>query len=200
MNPIQFEPPTDHYDERIAETDEQICKLIKQRKELSDNNPGFPNREYITDWAKKYDFNENFLNYIFVDFLNEDLHKPVIEPKNYLKNIPVLKAFEKEDTFYSVTFIRQFENASVIHLNINSNVAGNESEWNHSEYSHFELSIKSEDTHYECRNEGGGGTLGSETYTFIVSPALPDDVSKYKLAFKEYNMPFNKETNFEFII
>ncbi len=197
---MQFEPPTDHYDERIAATDEQIYKLIKQRKEISCNNPGFPTKRYITEFSKKYKFDENFLNYIFVNLLNEDLYKPIVEPKNFLKNTPILKAFEKDDIFYSVTFIRQFENASVVHLNINSNFTGDVSDWNHSEDSHFELSIKSEDTQFECRNEGGGGTLGNETYSFIVSPALPDDVSKYKLVFKEYKMPFKKETAFEVVI
>ena len=93
MKPMLFEPPTDHYDERIEATDEQICQLIKQRKELSDNNPGFPTEKHITDWSKKYDFEEDFLNYIFVDLLNEDLYKPVVEPKNFIKNTPVMKAF-----------------------------------------------------------------------------------------------------------
>ncbi|GAB2324122.1 hypothetical protein IRB23M11_17440 [Alkalibacterium sp. m-11] len=200
MKPMLFEPPTDHYDERIAATDEQICQLIKQRKELSDNNPGFPTEKHITDWSKKYDFEEDFLNYIFVDLLNEDLYKPVVEPKNFIKNTPVMKAFENDDTFYSVTFVSQFENASVVHLTINSHFTSDESEWDYSEHSHFELSIRAEASQYKCRNEGGGGTLGNETFTFIVSPALPDDVSKYKLVFKEYKMPFKKETGFEVVI
>lgn len=200
MERMRFEPPTDHYEERIVETDEQVCKLIKQRKELSHNNPGFPTQKYISDWSKKYGFCENFLNSIFANLLNEDMYKPVVEPKNFLKNIPIVKSFEKDDAFYSVTFVRQFENASVVHLNINSNFIGAMSEWNQSEHSHFELSIKAEDTPFECRNEGGGGSLGNETYTFIVSPALPDDVSKYKLVFKEYKMPFKKETDFEIVI
>lgn len=32
---IPLEPPTEHYNERIEAIDEQICKLIQQRKELS---------------------------------------------------------------------------------------------------------------------------------------------------------------------
>lgn len=200
MKHMSFEPPTDYYDERVAETDEQMCQLIKQRKELSDNNPGFPSKKYIKDWSKKYGFYENFLNYIFADLLNEDLYKPVIEPKNFLKNISVLKAFEKDNSFYSVTFVRQFENASVVHLNLHSAIRDDMSEWDHSEHSHFELSVKAEDRQYECRNEGGGGTLGNETYTFIVSPALPDDVSNYDLFFTEYKMPYKRETGFEFKI
>ncbi len=31
---FQFEPPTEHYDNRMEAIDEQICDLIKQRKEI----------------------------------------------------------------------------------------------------------------------------------------------------------------------
>lgn len=39
---MPFEPPTEYYDKRIENIDEQICELINQRKDLSNNNPGFP--------------------------------------------------------------------------------------------------------------------------------------------------------------
>lgn len=197
---MPFEPPTGYYDERVAAIDEHICQLIKQRKEISDNNLGFPTKQYIEDWAKKYHFYENYLNSIFSNFLYEDIHRPLVEPKRFLKNIPILKTFETESVFYTVTFMRQFENGSVIHLNIDSNFTDDVSEWQHQDPSHFELSIKGGDVQYDCRNEGGGGTMGHETFTFIVSPALPDDLSSYKLGFKEYETPFQKETGFEFVI
>jgi hypothetical protein len=46
---MPFKRPTTHYDQRINEIDEQLCKLIKQRKEISNNNPGFPPLEYISN-------------------------------------------------------------------------------------------------------------------------------------------------------
>ena len=201
MKRMPFEPPTEHYDEEIEAIDEQICNLIKQRKDLSNNNPGFPTKQLIANWAKKYNFYEDFLNSVFAHFLNEEIYRPVVEPKGYLKNIPILKSFEKDDKFYSVIFVSQFENASVVHLNIDSNTIDDVSEWHQREHTHFELSIEGVETHYDCRNDGGGGTIGHETYTFIVSPALPDDISKFKLVFKEYKVPFqNKPTGFEFVI
>ncbi len=200
MKRMAFQPPTDHYNEQIESIDEQICHLIKQRKDLSNNNPGFPTKHLIASWSKEYNFYEDFLNSIFADFLNEDIYRPIVEPKGYLKNIPILKSFERDDKFYSVTFVRQFENASVVHLNIDSNSTDDVSEWHQREHTHFELSIEGEKTHYDCRNDGGGGTMGHETFTFIVSPALPDDTSKFKLVFKEYKVPFQKPTGFEFVI
>lgn len=200
MKQMPFEPPVDHYDERIAAVDEHICQLIKQRKELSNNDPGFPTQQYINDWSKKYGFYEDFLDSVFSSFLYEEIHRPAVEPKGFLKNIPILKSFEKDDEFYTVTLVRQFENASVVHLNINSNVTDDDtSEWYQRDPSHFELSILGEgEINYDCRNEGGGGTMGNETFTFVVSPALPDDKSEYQLVFKEHQTPFQKETGLEF--
>ena len=40
MQRMPFERPTDHYDERLSSIDEKICSLLKERKDLSNGNPG----------------------------------------------------------------------------------------------------------------------------------------------------------------
>jgi hypothetical protein len=197
---MSFEPPTEHYDNRIEAIDEQICDLIKQRKEISSNNPGFPSKQLISFWCKKFNFYEDFLNSVFAHFLKEDIYRPVVEPKGFLKNIPILKPFEKDDVFYSVTFVRQFENASVVHFNIDREDSDDEMPRRFREPMLFDLSIEGIEADYDCRNEGGGGSGGHESYTFIVSPALPDDLSELKLVFKQCKIPFQKPTGFDFVI
>jgi hypothetical protein len=197
---MQFESPTEHYDEHIEEIDEQICNLIMKRKELSKNNPGFPTKQLIADWSIKYNFYEDFLNSVFAHLLNEEIYKPVVEPKGFLKNIPILKSFEKDDVFYSVTFVRQYENASVVHFNIDRENVNDEMSRSFREPTFFNLSIEGNEVDYDCRNEGGGGSGGHESYTFIVSPALPDDFSELKFVFKQCKVPFQKPTGFEFVI
>lgn len=200
MKRMQFESPTEHYDEHIEEIDEQICNLIMKRKELSKNNPGFPTKQLIADWSIKYNFYEDFLNSVFAHLLNEEIYKPVVEPKGFLKNIPILKSFEKDDVFYSVTFVRQYENASVVHFNIDRENVNDEMSRSFREPTFFNLSIEGNEVDYDCRNEGGGGSGGHESYTFIVSPALPDDFSELKFVFKQCKVPFQKPTGFEFVI
>lgn len=201
MKRISFEAPTEHYDERIEAIDEQICALMKQRKDISSNNPGFPPKILISNWSKKYNLYEEFLNGVFGHFFNEELYRPIVEPEGFLKNIPILKSFEKDDLFYSVTFVRQFENASVVHLNIDKDDS-DVMPGVFPEHNWFELSIDDgEGTDYDCRNEGGGGSGGHTSYTFIVSPPLPDDISKIKFVFKECKTPYNtKPTGLEFVI
>lgn len=199
MEPWTFEPPTEYYDEKFEIIDDQICQLIEKRKELSKDKPGFPTKKYIEVWSEKYGFEEEFLNTVFSNFLNENLYKHKVEPKNFLKSIPILKAFEKEDVYYFVTLIRQFENASVVELNISDKVIGDASEWDHPE-ENLELSIQAKDKEFDCINNGGGGIPGSITNTFIVTPALPDDISEYNLVFKAYKTMFAKDPIFEFTI
>lgn len=200
MKRMPFEPPTNYYDERVEALDEQICHLIKQRKEISKNNPGFPTKQLISVWSKKYHLYEEFINSVFGHFLNEELFKPVVEPRGFLKNIPILKSFEKDDLFYSVTFIRQYENASVVHFLIDRDDS-DEIPGMFREHTFFDLSIDGDGIYYDCRNGGGGGSDGHMSYTFTVSPPLPDDLSKIKFVFKEYKTPLKtKPTGLEFII
>lgn len=195
MERVSFVPPTDHYDNRIESVDEQICQLIKKRKELSDNNPGFPTKQHIEEWAKKYHFYEDFLNSTFSGFLFEELYKPVVEPKGFVGNLPILQSFEKDGNFYSVTFVRQYENASIVHLHVDC-VPMDEQE-----RPYFDLSIRGKDgMHYDCRNQGGGGGMGHETTTFLVSPALPNDKETYEFVFTETKAPFQKGAGEEFVI
>lgn len=188
-----------YYDQRIEAIDDEICRLIQQRKEISNNNPGFPTKQLIADWSKKYHLLEEFLNVVFTDFQHEDIYRPMVEPKGFIQNIPILKSFEREDEFYTVTFIRQFKNASVVHLNVDKNIT-NEMDWHKEEHTYFELAVEGGETQHDCRQNGGGGTMNHEAFSFIVSPALPDGPSKFKLVFTEYKIPFNQPTGFEFRI
>lgn len=202
MKRMTYEPPTDHYDERIEAIDDQICALITQRKEISDNNPGFPTKQLLTKWSEKYNLYEGFLHGVFGHFFSEELYKPIIEPKGFVKNVPILQSFEKDDLFYSVTFLRQFKNASVVHLSVDRDDSDDTSgDFQHREFTFYDLSIEGVGAEYDCRNEGGGGSRGHTSYTFIVSPPLPDDISDLTLVFKEYKDYLRtKATGLEFII
>ena len=189
MQRMPFERPTDHYDERLSSIDEKICSLLKERKELSNGHPGFPHDEAIYNWAKQYGFYPDYLNSLFSSMMDEEEFKPRVEPAKFKKHIPVLKTYERNETVYTVTFIRQYSNAGIIYLYKewdSKNKKLNEK----NAHSLIELSIK--DT-YDCWTEGWTGTEGHVSYQFIVSPALPDTLSGISLRFKDRSMPFMKD-------
>lgn len=192
MKRLPYERPTGHYDKQLFQIDEEICSLLKKRKEMSKNNPGFPPDDAISKWAAKYQLYEDYLNSIFGTMKSEDFFRPRVDPTGFRKHLPVLKSLEIGERLYSVTVIRQYENASVVHLHI---------DWDGTNDSPFDLHQKQHnsflelviDKQYDCRMDRGGGSPGHYSYNFIVSPPLPDDISGLDLIFKEYSDSFREK-------
>lgn len=184
MKRVSFRRPTNHYEERIKQIDEKICGLIKQRKEISNNNPGYPPFEYISNWAEKFDLYEDLLKSIFSSLWNDKLYKPLVEPEGFQRNLPVLKSTEVDNKFFSVIYIRQYSNSSIVNFNMDWDNSNDSSE-HQSRHTNFELFISNQ---YDCRLISGTGGDGHFHYNFVVSPRLPDNVSGIELIFKEYNL------------
>lgn len=191
---MPFKRPTDHYDERSYPIDEQICGLIRQRKDVSDNEPGYPPLEFIGDWAKKYGFTEEFLRSVFGTLFNEEHFKPLIEPEHYLKIIPVNKFVEKDGRIFSAAYIRQYNNASIVNFNIDSIALYHPEDLPRHQF--FKLFAGEK---YDCRMIGGGGSTDHYSYSFVVAPALPDDISGLELVFREYTHE-DKPTGYEIVL
>lgn len=178
---MKFTRPTTYYDERIKQIDGKICDLIKQRKEISNDNPGYPPFEYITDWAEKSELYEELLKSIFSLLWNEKMYKPFVEPEGFRKIIPILKSIEVDNNLLSVTCIHQYSNSSIVNFNIDWDSTSDASQQK-SHHKNFELLI---DERYDCRMANGTGGDGHFHYNYIVSPPLPDNTSGIELLFKE---------------
>ncbi|WP_077619536.1 hypothetical protein [Bacillus sinesaloumensis] len=184
MKRLPFERPEVHYEERLLEVDEQICALLKKRKELSNDNPGLPKEDIISEWANRYGFYEEFLHVVFETLRSEKHFQPSVEPEGFRKHIPIQKAVEINNVLYTVNFIRQYSNASVINLNIDWDASGELEEVH--VHTFWDLQIGEG---YNCRTEGGSGSGSHMSYRFVVSPPLPDELKGLTLQFKDYQTP-----------
>ncbi|MGO0061175.1 hypothetical protein ACTID9_14330 [Brevibacillus fluminis] len=189
MKRIQFERPTEYYDEQLLPIDEQICALLQQRKKISNHNPGYPPFEYIERWANLYGLYEDYLKSVFGTLRSEELYKPQIEPNGFRMHIPVLKSIENDGYLYTVTSVRQYENASVITLTADWDVTIDSSTNLHNRR-HFDLQIEGD---YDCRMDRWEGNSGDSSYHFVVSPPLPDEISGMEFRFVEYRRPFKEQ-------
>ncbi|MCR2822261.1 hypothetical protein [Lederbergia panacisoli] len=188
--------PTSNYDEKLLSIDERICALLKERKEISHNNPSFPSDELISNWAIKYNFYEDCLRAIFDTLRVEDSFKPRVKPERFRKLLTVLKSVEIKQRLYTVTAIRQYENASVVLLHIDWDGTRDLDAMQHHHFIELSLGEK-----YDCWMESGGGSEGHYTYSYNVSPPLPDDLSKMDIVFREYKEPFKeKPTGLEVVL
>ncbi|QHW32781.1 hypothetical protein GZH47_19530 [Paenibacillus rhizovicinus] len=187
MKRMPFERPTEHYDERLFPIDEQLCALLKQRKDLS-NDPGYPPFEYITKWAADYGFYDDYLKVFFSTLIGEQHYRPQVEPAGFRTLIPVLRSAQHGPFFYTVTSIRQYGNASVLTFAADWDV-NDERESLSDRPRHFELSVGEK---YDCRFESGGGSTGHSAANYVISPPLPDDLSGLAFVFKESGNAFKQ--------
>ncbi|WP_040203486.1 hypothetical protein [Neobacillus jeddahensis] len=178
----RIERPANDYDEQLLPLDEQICALLKKRKELA-NHPGSPSDEMIATWAAKYGLFEEYLQALFGTMRMEKFFKTRVEPSGFRKYLQVVKSVEVDERIYSLTVIRQYENASVIQLHIDWDEIEEVPFQGHHNH-HFELTIGEG---YDCRMDRGGGSTGHYTYNFVVSPPVPDDIAGLELVFKEFS-------------
>lgn len=195
FEPIERSNP--YYNESLLSIDKKLCELLNDRKKIIKSNLGFPPDEVVSSLADEYGFQKEYLQSLFSTIEMEDSFQPIIEPVQFKKYLPVLKSYENQEVLYTVTYIRQYINASVLYLHIDWEERNDAIESSYSP-DFFNLSIN--DT-YVCRSEGGGGTTGHVSHSYIISPALPDDLTGIELVFKEAGRPFvEKPTGFEFTI
>lgn len=169
---MPFRPPTDYYCELLAPIDEQICTLIAKRKELSNNNPGFPHLNSIAAWCKQYGLNEDMMLSIFGYMYSEHHFLRQVEPTGFKKFVPILKFVEIDNVMYAVTHMKQYSNASVVYIETEVNTAEPYARLGHAS---FELFISPE---YHCRADGGYGQKKGMQHSFVVTPPLPDEVNR----------------------
>lgn len=189
MRRLPMERPTDHYDARLFKIDEQICALLEERREISNQNPGYPPFKSIESWADRYRLYPDYLKTLFNMLMSEEYFLPVVEPSDFRKYLPVLRYVERNDMIYTLSGIRQYENASVVNLSIHGDNLEQQYE-SLRKHTHIELELGEG---YHCRIDQGTSSGGNAAYGFVVSPALPDDLTGITFVFSEYERPLKKK-------
>lgn len=138
----------------------------------------FPPDKVISSLADQFGFRKEHVESFFTTIEMENRFTPDVVPIEFKKYVPLLKSYEKEDVMYTVTYIRQYSNASVLYLDIDweENTAFESNDGP----DFFELSI---DDTYICRLETGGGARGHMSFNYIISLPLPDDLTGIEFFF-----------------
>ncbi|MFJ7919639.1 hypothetical protein ACIQ6U_07755 [Lysinibacillus fusiformis] len=184
------EMPSTHQ-KRLA-IDEQICALLCQRKELSAHTKDSPTDEMMKEWAQKYGFDDTFLAMIFSVIKAEKYYQSRVEPVGFRQYIPVLQSQEVGERIYTISYVRQYENASVVQLLIDWDDEGKSYQDIRQRLNRHYLGLYI-DQHYECRHTGTHGSDGYESNKYVVTPPLPDDLQGLSFVFTEYKDVFEEK-------
>jgi hypothetical protein len=196
MRRMPFRAPTDYYCESLEPIDEQICELLGKRKELSNNNPGFPDLEKIASWCQENGLNEDLIRSIFASLYHEPYFLPIVEPTEFLKFVSVLKSAKINGIMFAVTYMKQYQNASVVYIEAENDTNETNARLEHT---HFELFISPD---YNCRPDGGIGHNNGIQRSFVVTPPLTDDLAgvEFRLTVKPHREEVHPMALYEFSV
>ena len=183
MRIIPFHPPTDYYCSDLAPLDEEICSLLAKRQERSGENPGFPNPDLISQWSQTFGLDEDWLRTIFTCLQREEYSHAQAEPAGFLKFIPILKSVTVDNLSHTVTYMKQYSNASIVYLETEVISSDPFVQMGHAM---FKLFIAPE---YLCTLNGGSGSAKTWQRAFVVTPPLPDDLSELEFHLKVKPLP-----------
>ncbi|WP_339278897.1 hypothetical protein NYE40_20940 [Paenibacillus sp. FSL W8-1187] len=185
MKRMPFKRPTEDYDRRLLELDERLCGLIGERKRIAGTEPGFPPAADLSAWAKASDLQEDYVNALFSFLMTDDEdYRPAIEPEGYRRMLVMSQSVVAGDTVFTLSAIRQYENASVITLLGDDEPVPSELPWGERDR-WFRCELHIEGPH-RVRFDGGGSSNHSLMWRYVVTPALPDEAPGQRLVFRPY--------------
>ncbi|HET7657136.1 MAG TPA: hypothetical protein VFK37_02510 [Bacillales bacterium] len=192
MNMARLEKIPNEYNEEVQRMDEQIFKLIHDRKEKAKGKPFVPPEELQEKWAKEFGMKQSEIG-MFVHSLNHGsghaLHGE--SEKGELQGVlPIMKRSSSADWDIRITHAMQYEKASEVTVE-----ASYQKEVQARVHLRVDLMLQVHGgDEYVARFHGGGGGGGNMQVKYLVTPRLPDNLDSVKFTLIPHAMPFHQET------
>jgi hypothetical protein len=136
----------------------------------------------IAAWCERYGLNESMMLGIFSQLYNENHFQAPPTPAGFRRVVPIAKFIRQDGLIYAVTHMRQYDNMSVVNVEIASE--GDE------EAGLLRIRVDlSVGPSYTCLPDSGGGGGRSIHYGFTVTPPLPDDTAAVEFSLKITPVP-----------
>ncbi|WP_153976656.1 hypothetical protein [Paenibacillus xylanilyticus] len=167
------------YNDQVRQIDEQLLRLVAQRKQITGAVQYHPPQEVIDEWTASLDLKEEDIRYVLrsVQPMPQRHFFPP-EELPLIGVVPIMKRTVQDSCEYLITHSMQYETESIIHVEIH--YKGNETDRVHV-VPHLALEVISEQNHMSTRHSSRGG--GGETHlSYRVVPALPSSLEQVQFS------------------
>ncbi|WP_342424580.1 hypothetical protein [Paenibacillus sp. FSL E2-0178] len=159
------------YNDEAKQIDEQILRLVQQRKSVAEGQQLFPDPEMIQQWSAELGLELSEISLV-LGSLNESVPRRHFweEPGELRGVLPIMKTTRDGDFEYALTHSMQYENLSILSVEIKCLTATVESV---SIEAPLTLAILGE-AEYEVQMHGGRGGGAQVEMRFLIWPPLPE--------------------------
>lgn len=156
----------------LVEDDERLCELIARRYLAGkDKEGGMPDEEHLVKWSKQFDLDIFYLKRFFSVLMTPHWSRPFRDPIQLRTVIPLLRTAHQEGIVYQFTHMMQYENCSVVSLDIRIEDENSGQQLGMPE---LILALPGGGYHVQVTHSGGGGHRYAMSFT--VTPPLPDEI------------------------
>lgn len=183
--------PSD-YNGEIERIDEQIFKLIHERKQKTGGKRFVPPKELQEKWVNDFEMKKSEVN-LFLHSLNHGTShaRQDFSDKGKLQGVlPIMKKGRTKGYECTITHAKQYENASEVSVEF-AYMKEDETAPDHLQI-HLLLEVHGE-KEYVSRHHGGGGSGDMMSSRFLISPRLPEDLDSVSFMLEPHMMPFVRE-------
>ncbi|NOU82617.1 hypothetical protein GC101_27520 [Paenibacillus sp. LMG 31459] len=159
------------YNDEAKQIDEQILRLVQQRKSVAEGQQLFPDPEMIQQWSDELGLELSEISLV-LGSLNESVPRRHFweEPGELRGVLPIMKTTRDGDFEYALTHSMQYENLSILSVEIKCLTATVESV---SIEAPLTLAILGE-AEYEVQMHGGRGGGAQVEMRFLIWPPLSE--------------------------
>ncbi|MBP1994395.1 hypothetical protein [Paenibacillus eucommiae] len=190
------------YNDVIKAIDENILKLLMERKGISNGRRFFPPNEIVSAWAVEFDLDIPQINGLIHSLTESSTITLPNGPGKLINVLPIMKKSAIDGFEYEITHSMQHENGSIVFIEINQL---NEDENTGHVRPKLLLDVNGEQE-YSVHGKGAHGGGGHTQLSFMVIPRLPDGIEELKFRLIPYAHPMearpkeiilDKEVSFE---
>ncbi|KAB2336032.1 hypothetical protein F7731_10970 [Cytobacillus depressus] len=187
MGWAEFEKVKNEYNDFYKKIDEEIIRLLTERKAAAKGKRFSPSAEIKEQWEKKYNMKVSEIGWLMHQL--NDGSGPFYMPEGPGELLGVVQIMQKstvDDFEYMLTHSMQHEHGSIVTLEINY-IKKDEENIGHI-MPHLMLEVIGQ-INYKVDRNGSRGGGGNTQMSFLVSPSLPNDVNEVQFSLIPYAPP-----------